>query len=116
MSGAAPVARPHAPLHRAVRLAVPIAGGEAVTVAARLVFDRSGALLRVVVPPPAGFVDSREAAARRVVAQWDAWLARPGQPGVQALLREAEALAAMGEQLATLEEQHGPGVAREAAA
>jgi hypothetical protein len=101
---------------RPAALQVPIAGGETVTVWARLAFSADGALLRVLVPPPAGRLDPREGAARLVLEQIDAWLRRPGAPGMTQIAREAEALAAMAEHLVDIEAQRGPSPARQVGA
>lgn len=100
-------------ISQAARLVVTIEGGEAVTLAVRLVFGEGGALLRVVLPPaPAGVRDPRELAARRLVQALDVQLARPGAPGMVALRRETELVLSLAEQLEALEERHGPAAAR----
>jgi hypothetical protein len=100
-------------LGKAVLLRVAIEGGEAVEIGVRLVFGTEGELLRIVVPPGAP-PDPREHAARRLVARLDAELARPHAPGLLAIQREAERVAALAEVLIDLEELHGPVVARAA--
>jgi hypothetical protein len=105
--------RVQAPPGKAVLLGVAIEGGETVEVAVRLVFGSDGELLRLVVPP-GGPPDPRAQAARRLVARLDAELARPHAPGLLAIQREAERVAALAEVLIDLEAQHGPVVARAA--
>lgn len=99
---------------KAQRLLVQIDEGEAVEVFARLVFSADGAVLRVVVPPLVGAArfDHRQAAARRLVARLDAELARPHAPGLLAVQREAELLAALAEDVAEHEARLGPELAR----
>lgn len=102
---------------KAAQLSVRIDGGETVTLAVRLMFSDDGALLRVLVPVGAGRLDPRDQAARRLVQQIDAELARPhaargGAPGVVLLAREAELRLGLAEQLEELEARLGPVVAR----
>lgn len=101
-------------LFKAVLLPVAIEGGETVEVAVRLVFGSEGELQRLVVPPGAGPADPRAQAARRLVARLDAELARPHAPGLLAIQREAERVAALAETLMELEARHGPTVVRTA--
>lgn len=100
-------------LSKAVLLPVAIEGGETVEVAVRLVFGGEGELQRLVVPP-GGPPDPRGQAARRLVARLDAELARPHAPGLLAIQREAERVAALAETLLELEARHGPVVVRTA--
>jgi len=90
-----------------VQLPVRIGDGETVTIAARLVFE-GGALVAVHVPPAPAGADPREIAARRLVQQLGAQLARPGAPGITQLRREAELVADVAEQLADLEASRAP--------
>lgn len=88
-------------------LAVRIGDGETIPLAVRLVFD-AGALVAVHVPPAPAGADPREIAARRLVQQLGAQLARPGAPGITQLRREAELVADVAEQLADLEASRAP--------
>lgn len=101
-------------LSKAVLLPVAIEGGETVELGVRLVFGAEGEVQRLVVPPGSGPPEPRTQAARRLVARLDAELARPHAPGLLAIQREAERVAALAETLMELEARHGPVVVRTA--
>lgn len=96
---------------RVVHVQVPQPGGEVVTLACRLVFSADGAVLRIHPPPPAPRDDARRGAARAAVRQVDAWLSRPGGPGLAQLQREVEALGGLVEHLVDVEDDLAPGMA-----
>ncbi len=88
---------------KVVRLSVPIAGGESVTVAARLVMQ-GGAAVELVLPPPgAAVLDPRERAARALVQAIAGQMRRADRPGLYRLLQEAELMAQLLEQLVDVE-------------